>query len=86
MQGVKSGNRDPAACTGVKACVGSDKMRKTTAKTKSALKNWIQPTVSIGRSKDLCPMLDVGPYSVQHRQMENSRKNMQFEKTCILDV
>ena len=34
----KTGNRDPAACMGAKACIGSDKVRKTTSETKSALK------------------------------------------------
>ena len=65
-------NRGSTACMGVKTCVGGNKMWKMTAKTKSALKNWIQPTVSVGRNYNLCPMLDAGPDSVQHRQMANN--------------
>ena len=68
-------NKGLAACIRVKACVGSDKTRKVTSKTKSALKNWIQPTVSVGCSYDLRLMLDVGSDSVQHRQEGDNRKH-----------
>ena len=34
----KTGSRGPAACMGVKACIGGNKMQKAMAKTKSALK------------------------------------------------
>ena len=34
----KTRNRDPTACMGVKACAGSDKVRKMITETKSMLK------------------------------------------------